>query len=59
MTDEMLALARENQRKAGVESVEFLSGQGLDVDVLAPLVDGRFFGGSIRARKPAGDPQVM
>jgi ubiquinone/menaquinone biosynthesis C-methylase UbiE len=24
MTDEMLALARENQRKAGVENVEFL-----------------------------------
>jgi len=27
MTDEMLALARENQRKAGVENVEFLKGQ--------------------------------
>jgi len=27
MTDEMLALARENQRKAGVENVEFLRGQ--------------------------------
>ncbi len=27
MTDEMLALARENQRKAGVENVEFLSGE--------------------------------
>src|SRR5712692_10577517 len=26
MTDEMLALARENQRKAGVENVEFLRG---------------------------------
>jgi SAM-dependent methyltransferase len=26
MTDEMLALARENQRKAGVENVEFLKG---------------------------------
>jgi SAM-dependent methyltransferase len=27
MTDEMLALARENQRKAGVENVEFLKGE--------------------------------
>ena len=27
MTDEMLALARENQRKAGVANVEFLSGE--------------------------------
>ncbi len=27
MTDEMLALARENQRQAGIENVEFLKGQ--------------------------------
>jgi demethylmenaquinone methyltransferase/2-methoxy-6-polyprenyl-1,4-benzoquinol methylase len=27
MTDEMLALARENQREAGVENVEFLKGE--------------------------------
>src|SRR5207244_6898925 len=27
MTDEMLALARENQRKAGVTNVEFLKGE--------------------------------
>ena len=27
MTDEMLSLARENQRKAGVENVEFLRGE--------------------------------
>src|SRR5260370_40116487 len=26
MTDEMLALARENQRKAGIENAEFLKG---------------------------------
>jgi len=32
---------------------EFLSGHGLDVDAIAPLVDGRFFSGFIRARKPA------
>jgi arsenite methyltransferase len=41
MTDEMLALARENQRKAGVENVEFLKGEiehiplpGNSVDVI-------------------------
>src|SRR3989442_1516038 len=27
MTDEMLALARENQRKAGVDNAEFLKGE--------------------------------
>jgi SAM-dependent methyltransferase len=36
MTDEMLALARENQRKAGVENVEFLKGE---IEHL-PLPDG-------------------
>src|SRR6185436_14534673 len=41
MTDEMLALAHENQRKAGVENVEFLKGEieaiplpGATVDVI-------------------------
>jgi len=32
---------------------EFLCGHGVDVDGIAPLVDGRFFSGFIRARKPA------
>ncbi len=36
MTDEMLALARENQRKAGVEHVEFLKGEMEHI----PLPDG-------------------
>ena len=31
-----------------------LAGMGLDVDAIAPLVDGKFFSGFIRARKPAG-----
>jgi len=31
----------------------FLAGQGIDVDTIAPLVDGRFFSGFIRARKPS------
>ena len=35
MTDEMLALARDNQRKAGVENVEFLKG---DIEAI-PLPD--------------------
>jgi len=32
---------------------EFLSGQGIDVDKLAPQVDGKFFSAFIRAAKPA------
>ncbi len=32
---------------------EFLSGQGLDVDKLAPQVDGKFLSAFIRATKPA------
>ncbi len=31
---------------------EFLSGHGFDVEAVAPLVEGRFFSGFIRARKP-------
>jgi arsenite methyltransferase len=34
---------------------EFLSGQGFDVDALAPQVDGKFFSAFIRATKPATD----
>jgi ubiquinone/menaquinone biosynthesis C-methylase UbiE len=41
MTDEILALARENQRKVGVQNVEFLKGEieqiplpGNSVDVI-------------------------
>src|SRR3984957_14962341 len=32
---------------------EFLSGQGVDVDAIAPQVDGKFFSAFIRATKPA------
>src|SRR5438034_597896 len=62
MTDEMLALARENQRKVGVEPTRIysfedaravLAGAGLDVDVLAREVSGRIMGAFVRARKPA------
>ena len=31
----------------------FLSGQGLDVDAIAPQVDGKFLSAFIRATKPA------
>ena len=31
----------------------FLSGKGLDVDAIAPLVDGKFFSAFVRASKPA------
>jgi arsenite methyltransferase len=39
MTDEMLALARENQRKAGVENVEFLRGEIEHIPLPANSVD--------------------
>ena len=39
MTDEMLALARENQRKAGVENVEFLKGEIEDIPLPDDSVD--------------------
>jgi arsenite methyltransferase len=39
MTDEMLALARENQRKAGAENVEFLKGEIEDIPLPDNAVD--------------------
>ncbi len=39
MTDEMLALARENQRKAGLENVEWLRGQIESIPLPAETVD--------------------
>jgi arsenite methyltransferase len=39
MTDEMLALARENQKKAGVENVEFLKGTIEDIPLPDATVD--------------------
>jgi len=37
---------------------EFLSGQGLDVDALAPQVDGKFFSAFIRAVKPESEKKA-
>ena len=34
---------------------EFLSGQGFDVDAIAPQVDGKFFSAFVRATKPASE----
>jgi hypothetical protein len=31
----------------------FLTGQGMDVDAIAPLVDGKFMSAFIRASKPS------
>jgi arsenite methyltransferase len=39
MTDDMLALARENQRKAGVENVEFLKGEIENIPLPRESVD--------------------
>jgi SAM-dependent methyltransferase len=57
---------------AGFESIEieptrvydiedartFLSGQGVDVDAIAPQVEGKFMSAFIRATKPAGPGRV-
>ena len=53
MTDEMLALARENQRKAGVENVEFLKGEIENI----PLPDNSVDVGA-RYCVPRSDDQV-
>jgi ubiquinone/menaquinone biosynthesis C-methylase UbiE len=39
MTDEMLALARKNQRKAGVQNVEFLKGEIENIPLPEASVD--------------------
>jgi SAM-dependent methyltransferase len=68
MTDEMLALARENQRKAGVENVEFLKGEIETIPLPANSVDviisncvinlsgdkDRVLGEAFRVLKPGG-----
>ena len=35
---------------------EFLAGAGLDLDALAPVVDGKFMSAFVRARKPKESP---
>jgi len=68
MTDEMLALARENQKKAGVENVEFLKGEieaiplpdnSVDVIISNCVINlsadkDRVLGEAFRVLKPGG-----
>src|SRR6201981_2283231 len=68
MTDEMLALARENQKKAGVENVEFLKGAIENIPLPENAVDviisncvinlsadkDRVFAEAFRVLKPGG-----
>jgi len=68
MTDDMLALARENQRQAGVENVEFLKGEIEDIPLPDNSVDvvisncvinlsadkGRVLREAFRVLKPGG-----
>jgi SAM-dependent methyltransferase len=68
MTDEMLALARENQRKAGLANVEFLKGEIEQIPLPANSVDviisncvinlsadkDRVFAEAFRVLKPGG-----
>ena len=49
--------ASTSSRRGSIEiedAREFLSGQGIDVDAIAPQVDGKFMSAFIRATKPAG-----
>jgi arsenite methyltransferase len=47
------AIGVEATRVYGLEDARgFLSGHGIDVDAIAPLVEGRFMSAFIRARKP-------
>jgi hypothetical protein len=34
---------------------EFLTAEGVDVDAIAPMVDGKFMSAFVRARKPCVD----
>jgi arsenite methyltransferase len=68
MTDEMLALARENQRKAGVANVEFLKGEieqiplpdnSVDIIISNCVINlsadkDKVFGEAFRVLKPGG-----
>jgi SAM-dependent methyltransferase len=68
MTDEMLALARENQKKAGIDNAEFLKGQMEDIPLPGGSVDvivsncvvnlspdkDRVFAEAYRVLKPGG-----
>jgi arsenite methyltransferase len=68
MTDEMLELARENQRRAGVENVEFLKGHIEEIPLPGDSVDviisncvinlsadkGRVLAEAFRVLKPGG-----
>jgi len=68
MTDEMLALARENQKKAGIENAEFLKGaiesvplpdNSVDVIISNCVINlsgdkDRVFGEAFRVLKPGG-----
>jgi len=68
MTDEMLALARENQRQAGVENVEFLNGELENIPLPDDSVDviisncvinlsgdkDRVFAEALRVLRPGG-----
>lgn len=72
MTDEMLALARHNQQRAGFTNVEFLKGEMESIPLAANSVDviisncvinlsadkERVLGEDFRALKPGGRPAV-
>jgi arsenite methyltransferase len=54
MTDEMLALANQNKRKAGIENVEFLKGEIENIPLPENSVDVRVLSEALRVLKPGG-----
>jgi arsenite methyltransferase len=49
-----IAIEIEPTRVYDIEDARlFLSGKGIDVDAMAPLVEGKFISAFVRARKPS------
>jgi SAM-dependent methyltransferase len=54
------AVEIEPTRVYGIEEARaFLSSEGVDVDVIAPQIEGKFMSAFIRATKPADDPAIL
>jgi arsenite methyltransferase len=53
------AISIEPTRVHNIEDARgFLTGKGIDVDAIAPVVDGKFMSAFVRAKKPGGAPKT-
>jgi arsenite methyltransferase len=53
------AISIEPTRVYNIEDARgFLTGKGIDVDAIAPVVDGKFMSAFVRAKKPGGAPKT-